>query len=579
MMNRRILSILLAGVLASGNMMAQGMWIPSKAKTENFDEMKEFGLQLSPDQLYSTENGSLKDAIIRLKGGMCSAEFISSQGLVLTNHHCGYDGVASLSSIEHDYLTNGFWAYSKEQELSIPDYFVSLLVRIEDVTDQVLGSDRDEKNPQVIQERLQGIITKASEGGKYKVDPKPMFAGNEYFIYVYEDYKDVRLVGAPPSSIGKYGGDTDNWMWPRHTGDFTMLRVYAKADGSASEGYDKANVPFKPKQYLPVSMKGVGEGDYAMIMGYPGSTDRYLTSDQIQFAMDYSNGSKIDAMGKRLEIMKKYMDKNDTIRIAVASSYASGMNGWKYYIGQNTMLKRYDIPGKKRQEEKDFTKWAVAKGDTTYTKVVSKIGGLYSKDYAEIDRFINYVFYGLMPAASLNLGRDFARMKTSMEKDPTSKDVAKKGVENIKKRLPEWQKEYFPAMDKDIVTALLIAVKKEVKGDLLPPVINEILASKAAKKGKTDEEKFRMWVNNAFATSVVTNKAVREKFFAMPDVKVLQNDPIVTLANGVVAHFRDKLAPRFYGVQGLSEELAKDYIAGLRLANPGKNFYPDANST
>ncbi|MFN0203300.1 MAG: S46 family peptidase, partial [Bacteroidia bacterium] len=210
---------------------------------------------------------------------------------------------------------------------------------------------------------------------------------------------------------------------------------------------------------------------------------------------------------------------------------------------------------------------------------VSKIGGLYSKDYAEIDRFINYVFYGLMPAASLNLGRDFARMKASMEKDPSSKDVAKKGVENIKKRLPEWQKEYFPAMDKDIVTALLIAVKKEVKADLLPPVINEILASKVVKKGKNDEEKFRMWVDNAFATSVVTNKAAREKFFATPDLKVLQNDPIVTLANGVVAHFRDKLAPKYYEVQGQSEELAKDYIAGLRLANPGKNFYPDANST
>lgn len=571
-MFKKLFSIAIVAITLHSATHAQGMWIPSTAVKDNFAEMQSMGLRLSGEEVYAGQDKvGLEDAIIRLNGGNCSAEFISSQGLVLTNHHCGYDGVASLSSVGSDFLTKGFWAFKFEEELPIPDYYVSLLERIEDVTEQVRDLD-----PAKAQGKLMELAEKAKEGGKYTVDIKAMYAGNEFFLYVYRDYKDVRMVGAPPSSIGKFGGDTDNWMWPRHTGDFTMLRVYADKNNEPAE-YSKDNVPFKPKKYLPVSLKGIQESDYAMIMGCPGSTDRYQTSDEIQFAMEKSNGAKIEALGKRLEVMKKYMDKNDTIRIALASNYASLANTWKYFIGQTTMLKRHRIPDVKREEEKAYQAWANGQ-EGEYKNVIGKIAKLH-EGYDGVDKFVTYTFYGLLGASGPSLGRDFVRAKQAMEKDPKNVEGAKAAAAKIAGRLPEWKKEFFPNVDKEIVWNLLTMYKNNVRADLQPAVIAEILASKAAAKGKTDEEKFRLWTEWAYSTSVVTNAKLRDAFLAAPTLKAIEKDPIVALSEGVVKHFREKLLPGYQGVQMQLEELHKVYIDGLRKANPDRKFYPDANSS
>lgn len=557
---------------------SEGMWMPLKVKELNYADMQAYGLKLGADDIYSDKNVSVKDAIVRLNGGSCTAEIISSKGLLLTNHHCAYDAVASLSSVGSDFLTDGFWAKSTDQELPIPGAYISLLVRMEDVTTQILGEERDEKDETVIETRKSELIQKAKEGNDYSVEVKAMFAGGEYYLFVYQDFNDIRLVCAPPSSIGKYGGDTDNWMWPRHTGDFSMLRIYADKDNKPA-AYSKDNKPYQPKKYLPISTAGVKEGDYSMVLGYPGSTDRYLTSDQINFALDNTNGDRVKLMGQKLEIMKKYMDKNDTVRIALASNYASLANYWKYLIGQTTMLKRYDIAGTKKYEESLFSKWANSGANVgKYGKVVSQIAELH-KGYDKTDKFMNYLNFGLVgPQANL-IGLSFMRVLMAAESKPDDKNILGATAGKSKEKVMELYKEFFAKVDKDLMAASLISFYNDIPKDMHPKVITDILTSKIAKKGKTPEDKIRLWVNNAFNVSICTNQKRAEAFYAAPTLKALQNDPVVQLMKGCITHFREKVAPSYGMFEGQLGELTKTYIKGLREMHTDKKFYPDANST
>lgn len=551
----------------------EGMWIPMNVKDMNYSDMKKAGFALGPDDVYNTDNQSLKDVVVRLNGGSCTAEVISGSGLLLTNHHCAYDAVASLSSVKSDFLTDGFWAKSFKEELPIPGAFVSFLVRMENVTEQVLGKDKSVSDPTEIEQRKAQIIAKAEEGNDYSVEVKEYFAGSEYYMLVYENFRDIRLVGAPPSSIGKYGGDTDNWMWPRHTGDFSLLRVYASKDNHATGEYSEENVPYKPKKFLALSLDGVKEGDYAMVMGYPGSTDRYLTSDQIKFALDQTNGDRYHLMDQKLKIWKKYMDKNDTIRIALASDYASLANYWKYIEGQTTMLKRYDIVGVKKKEEDEFKKWAMDKAE--YKNVLSDIAGLHN-GYNNVDKFVSYLNFGLFGAQASIIASNFMRLQMAMEADPTS---GTKAAEKAKPRVEEQFASLFPRVDKDVMTATLLSFYNDIPKDMHPKELTDILTSKVTKKGKTVEEKFRMWVDNAYKVSVTTDKKRAMALLAKPDLKVLQADPIVSLVTGIVKSFRSTVAPKYAAFEGAMSGLAKTYIKGLREMHPDKKFYPDANST
>ena len=320
----------------------EGMWLPLLIQKLNIDQMHELGLQLSAEDIYDINHSSLKDAIVQFGNG-CTGEIVSPEGLLFTNHHCGYGQIQSHSTVEHDYLTNGFWAMSKAEELPCPGLTVKFLVRMEDVSQKVLsrldGAMSEEERVEAIEKIRQELVEEASEGGRYLVHMKSYFSGNEFYLLVYEEYKDVRLVGAPPSSIGKYGSDADNWMWPRHTCDFSVFRVYMSPDGKPAE-YSEENVPLKPKHYLPVSIAGVQQDDYAMIMGYPGSTQRFLPSWGVEEIIDYTAPAVVKTRQAKLDVLDQHMDADPAVRIKYASIYAQIANYWKYFIGQGKQLKR-----------------------------------------------------------------------------------------------------------------------------------------------------------------------------------------------------------------------------------------------
>ena len=337
----------------------EGMWLPMFFKQLNYSTMQKMGLRLTAEELYDFNHSSVKDAIVQM-GNFCTGEIVSDKGLMFTNHHCGYDAIASASTVEHDYLTNGFWAYSLEEEIPIPGLYVSFLVRMEDVTKDVLqdhiNDAQKSKYADEIQKNIAALQEKFSENGRYRVEIKPFFEGLEYYMFIYEVFTDVRLVGAPPSAIGKYGGDTDNWMWPRHTGDFSIFRVYASKDNTPAD-YSKDNVPYKPKHFLPISIKGVEKNDFTMIWGYPGTTQRYMTSYEVKNTIDIDDPSCIAAGQALLPVMKSMMDKDNAVRLKYASDYASYMNLWKNKKGELRGLKRLDVYGKKKAIEDRLAEW------------------------------------------------------------------------------------------------------------------------------------------------------------------------------------------------------------------------------
>ena len=583
-MSKKFSSILMAAAILCSAVYAQqrgteGMWMPLKVKELNYAAMQQLGFKLGAEGVYSTTEISLKDKVVRLNGGSCTAEVISGEGLLLTNHHCAYDAVASLSSVKNDFLTDGFWAKTHEEELPIPDGFVSFLVRMEEVTKQVLGEDRPETDGGVIEKRKEELIAKAKEGNEYSVEIKEMFNGSELYLFVYEDFNDIRMVGAPPSSIGKYGGDTDNRMWPRHTGDFSLIRVYANKDNKPAT-YSKDNVPYKPKAFLPISLKGVKENDYAMIMGYPGSTDRYLTSSQINFALDQTNGDRVKLMGQKLETMKKYMDVNDTIRIGMASNYASLANYWKYLIGQTMMLKRYDVAGVKGAEEKEFVKWANADGKrkAKYGNVIEEMENLH-KGYNNIDKFVSYFQFAMLGPQASTIAASFMRLQNGLATAGGDKDKMKKMSEKTATRVEEAYKEFFPAEDKELMYKSLWSFYKDIPADMQSTAFKGIWTSKVAKKGKTPEDKLRLWVEAAYKTSVATNAARAKAFLANPDPKALDNDLLVNLIAGTFTAFREKVAPLYGAHEEQVGAILKTYTEGLREMHKDKTFYPDANSS
>ena len=363
----------------------EGMWLLNLIAKLNYQEMQANGLQLTPEQLYSINNASLKDAIVSL-GGFCTGEIISSEGLMLTNHHCGFDAIRTHSTVENDYLTDGFWAMNRAEEKANEGLYVRILVSMEDVTARVMeGMEEgmtEAQRAEKAQEIGEAISAEATEGNDHKALVQSMFHNNEYYLFIYEEYRDVRLVGAPPSAVGKYGGDTDNWMWPRHTGDFSMFRIYTDAEGKSAE-FAEGNIPFKPKHHLPVSLDGVQEGDFTMIFGFPGSTDRYLSSAGVQQAIDKYNPSVVEIRELKLAKMREEMSKSDAVRIQLASNYAQTANYWKYYIGQTEQLKNNKVYNKKKAIEEEFTKWM--RKDTEMQVKYNETLGLLEGAYQESD--------------------------------------------------------------------------------------------------------------------------------------------------------------------------------------------------
>ncbi|TAE47821.1 MAG: S46 family peptidase [Bacteroidetes bacterium] len=572
----------------------EGMWLPLKIKELNYTDMKAVGVELTAEEMYNEAAPSVKDAIVRLNDGSCTAEIISGEGLMLTNHHCAYDGVASLSTPEKDYLTNGYWAMSRAEELPIEGATAAFLIHSQDVTAEILASEDPET-------KMEELVTKATEGTTYTAEVKEMFNGLEYYLFVYERFTDVRLVGVPPSAIGKFGGDTDNWMWPRHTADFTILRVYAGADNKPA-AYSAQNVPYKPKHFLPVSLKGVKENDYAMVMGYPGSTDRYLSSSAVALALDQSNADKINLFGIKTEVMKAAMDKDNAVRLAMAGDYASLMNTYKYFIGQTTMLGRYNIVGVKEEGEKAFQVWADADParKEKYGSVLGDTKKLYDR-YRPTDKFMNYLFYGTFFADANGMSFQLNGMKGAM----ASGEAA--ATQEVAAELRAASEEYFSKfnyeVDKEIFVRTFLRFYEDMPAELRPTIFDEVLngkpvavaeeTGKKAKKKKKEvvtmpvpvspelplEARVRAWAEKAYATSIATDRGRMEAFLSNPTQAALDNDPLYGFISGVIGFYRSKVALSYVTFNRQSAELSKTYLAGLREMHPEKSFYPDANST
>lgn len=547
----------------------EGMWFLMFIERLNHRDMQKMGLQLTTEEIYSINNSSLKDAVVQFNGG-CTAELISKEGLLLTNHHCGYDAIAELSTPEKDYLTNGFWAASKKDELKPKSLYVRFFVRMDDCTKRILAKVNDgmseAERDKAIKEETTAIEKENSENGKYTVSVRSFFQGNEFYYFVYQDYKDVRLVGTPPENIGKFGGDTDNWEWPRHTGDFSMFRVYADANGNPAE-YSTSNVPLKPKHHLPVNIKGVKEGDFAMILGYPGRTNRWLPAGGIDQNVKYAYPAWVEASKTSMDAMQKYMDKDDAVRLNYASKYAGIANYWKNRQGMIDALTKFGTATSKAANEAKFNTWANKKENVAkYGTVVATINNYYAatNDKSRHDNLLQIMFRG----------SEYAKIARTL--GPQLEAYAKADEATKAQMLPELKagiEEFFAGIyipaEKDIMVDGLNLYAKKAAYKLVPSI------DAAFKKGNGD---LKNYVNALFEMSILTSKEKMMAFLEVPSEGALTNDPMMKLSNDMISH----LNTRTDELTKLQNDFGKAYrllVDGMRLSNLSPVKYPDANST
>lgn len=559
----------MALVLAPVNVFAnEGMWFLMFIERLNHRDMEKMGLQLTSEEIYSINNSSLKDAIVQFNGG-CTAEIVSDQGLVLTNHHCGYNVIAELSTPENNYLRDGFWASAQQNELKPKSLYVRFFVRMDDVSQRILSQVNsnmtEAEREATINREIEKIQNENNEGGKYTVSVKSFFEGNEYYYFVYQDYTDVRLVGTPPESIGKYGGDTDNWEWPRHTGDFSMFRVYADKNGNPAE-YAPDNVPLKPKHYLPVNIKGVQENDYAMILGYPGRTNRWMPAEGINQNVKYAYPAWVEGSKTGMDMMKKYMDKDDAVRLLYASPYARVANYWKNRQGMIDALTQHKTAAIKAENEAKFNKWANKKKNRKkYGNVIKDINTYYAltNDKARHDNYMSTLFRtSNMAVISRTLGRklfEYAKM------DKTKQGAGKANMEN---EVKEFYKTLYLPIEKDVLAAQLELYANKANYNLAPMVAG-------IKTGKTN---YAHYVETLFDSSLFGSEANALAFLNNADTNTIVNDPMIALSNDLLRHYYEKSK----AVENAEEAYSKAFrllVEGLRESGLSTVLYPDANST
>ncbi|HAM97136.1 MAG TPA: serine protease [Marinilabiliales bacterium] len=571
------LSLFLVGILVSLTYLVkadEGMWLPILIE-RNMATMTEKGLQLTAEDIYSINHSSIKDAIIALDHGSCTGELISGEGLVITNHHCGYGEIQSHSSVEHDYLTNGFWAMSKKEELANPGKTASFLIRVEEVTERIMnaipaGTDQATRNH--IADSISQLITdEATHGTQYDASVEEMFAGNYYYLFVYETFRDIRLVGTPPESIGKFGSDTDNWMWPRHTGDFSMFRIYCGPDGKPAD-YAEANVPFKPKHFLPISLDGFKKDDFAFIMGYPGNTQRYMTSFELKNVIDFENPNRVRIRGIKQDIWMEDMEKSDKVRIQYASKYARSSNYWKYSLEQNKALKRLNVLEQKKALEAEFSAWVNQNEarKAKYGKALSLIE-ISENEVVEIRNAQQYMYETMIGGAESFIFAFRASGLMMALATPDSVDLIKKQTMGYQKRAIDFYQDYNAATDlkatKALIKLFIAGVPAKFYPDFIPNVLN--------KKYKGDVDKF---VDDLFKKSMFVDSTKLIAFLAKPNAKTLGKDPIFMTAGSIITTMNS-----YYGMTQQSnlkyQEGMRLFEGGLLEMNPEKAYAPDANST
>ena len=559
----------------------EGMWLPMFVERLNYVDMQKMGLQLTPEELYSINHNSLKDAIVGLaseskpRGFFCTGEIVSEKGLLFTNHHCGYSAVQKLSSVEHDYLKDGFWARNFGEELPAPDMTASFLIRMENVTDEVLGvvlSDMDwQARNKAINAKIKDLEAAASEDGKYNPVIKGFFEGNEYYMFVYQVYTDVRLVGVANSSIGKFGGDTDNWMWPRHTGDFSIFRVYADKDGNPAD-YSVNNVPLTPKHHLPISLDGVKQDDFTMIWGFPGSTERYMSSFGIDYNVDTFYPIIIDIFGKELEVMDEFMQKDDAINLMYADNHAGLANTWKNFIGQCTMLRKNKVSEAKVKLENNFTLWANRNNKKEYPQALENLKDAYGQ-LAQIAKYVYYPnFIAQMgPAGMASAFQGYAMAVDSKDKDAINAAVMELQAMDVDAMFAETN----PQVEQKMFAEMLKVYRNAFDASELPEIYTKVID----KKFKGDIDAFADFV---YATSIFATPERIKAFIAKPNAKKMKKDYAYQINEEMTEVIMNAVS-QYRAAMVATQENDHIFVKGLREyyadTQPEKSLYPDANST
>ncbi len=572
-MRRIVLSFLIVTLSLSYVHSEEGMWIPMLLKKYNIEEMQKMGFKLSAEDVYDINHASLKDAIV-IFGRGCTGELISKDGLLITNHHCGYRQIQSHSSLENDYLTNGFWAMNRSEELVNKGLSVKFLQYMKDVTPQVLVDTdnlQDVEREKKIKENIRVLEIQLSESGKYAVKVKPLFNGNQYFAYVYKEYKDVRLVGAPPSAIGKFGGDTDNWMWPRHTGDFSVFRVYADKNNEPAD-YSPDNVPYQPKKHLKISLQGVQPNDFTLVFGYPGTTMQYLPHQEVDLIMNVRDPNRIALRDKKLDILTVDMEANPQVRIQYAAKAASISNAWKKWQGEIKGLKRLNAVQKKKDYEQAFKEWAQKNGkwESTYLSVFENFDHLY-KEYVPYITAADY--YSEIVTRGVEVFRLASHVLKMVNKVEEGKVIDFDQLKNDEKNyFVRFYKDFNQPTDEQLFSTLLPILKKDIQPQFLPDlVVNKM--SKCTPQSMLE---------NIYRKSALPNKAKMLQLFEKGDEKAileLKNDPIVKLYGALKETYNTKISPVTDSLYTLINQNKKQYMKGIMEMRKNQRIYPDANFT
>lgn len=575
-MKKNFLFVLLALSMSFKSFADEGMWLPQLLGKQVYADMVKKGLKMTAEQLYSVNKNSLKDAII-IFGGGCTGEIVSPEGLIFTNHHCGYGAIAGASTMDHNYLRDGFYAKNKAEEIKT-NLSVQFLLKIEDVTKEVLaglgglsGTERVSKQAELL-DAINARYSDASKSIQARVSP--VFKGNQFLVFVYEIYKDIRLVGTPPESVGKFGGDSDNWEWPRHTGDFSVFRVYANKQNKPAT-YDPSNVPMKPKWFLPISLKGVKEGDFAMIWGYPGGTNRYESSYGIKLATEVNNPTLVELRDVRLKYMFEQMKKDPAVKLKLSSSYAGIANYWKFFDGETKQLLKYDVFGQKAAAEEKFQAWA--KGKPEYQNIFSDWKAAY-KDWTPYAKSRVYFNEGIMGSPLISFAASLAQLQRSL-KSGASKDEISKIVKDIDQRRKGFLEGEDKPSDQNILAALTKMFYENVDKSQLPGAFYEDVQNKYG--SLNTDEPYKKHAADVFKNTMVFDDAKWNDFIANPTLAALEADAAFKHADAFITNYVTHISPKFQKFNTLNNELGRLYLKGVMAMNPAKAamMYPDATFT
>ncbi len=545
----------------------EGMWLPYSLDNQNLYEMQQLGCQLTAEQIFDLNQPSLKDAIVQFGGG-CTGELISPNGLLLTNHHCGLSYVQKHATVEHDYLTDGFWALNMDEELPNEGLSVSFLSYVEDVTTTALEGVTDEKSrDSILKENIKKIVKERKGERDVEVEIVPFYSGNQYIMFEYDVYRDVRLVCCPPWGIGKFGADTDNWSWPRHKGDFCIFRVYTDKEGKPAK-YSEDNIPMKSKYYLPINIKGVKQGDYAMILGYPGSTDRYSTSYTVRNVIEAEGPAIVDCRTTKLNEYRKHMDADQAVFIQYASKQASVSNYWKYYIGQVKQLQRNHVYERRLAQEQKFMDWVDADEgrEAVYGDIFDDVKAKWEILDEIIKPFVYHREAGWNGGEAVAFTRRFMKINRLLN-DKADKKQIRSAADNLNASVEAFFKDYNMPLDKDVTTALLNLFYNDIK-TYTPSMIKEI--------GDENNGDFTEWVNDAFDKSIFVDKAKMEKWLANP--KKLDKDPLYAMSMNIIDSYNG-LVEKYLEAGTIGNKAERLYIKGLMEMDKERHFYPDANFT